>query len=186
MGSAAEFPGAGAGPDAGIHSGIEAERAQWVVVRNSRFLLGVVFAASLAAAFMAACFALIALSVLVPVHGMSFSRLANASSWAFAGLCTFLSCPWLWKMGKIMAHNEARLDSRGVDFLFGSSKAPRELFLAWDQIDSIRNRRSGNSQVFTVTARDGSEAMFSSYSFFRPRKLARLIAARAGRTIEKG
>lgn len=183
MANAAEFTVAGQG--AGVDSEIEAQRSQWVVVRNSRFLVGLVFIGSLAGVFMAICFALIALDALLPFSSFSFARLFNAVSWMFAALFSFTSCPWLWSMGRKIAHNEARLDSRGVDFQFGTQKAPQELFIAWDKVAGLQYCRSGNNRIYTVTGTDGSEATFSSYSFFRPRKLAKMIAARAGLSIKK-
>jgi hypothetical protein len=59
------------------------------------------------------------------------------------------------------------------------------MFLDWGNVASISHRRSGNNQIYTVTAADGSTATFTSYTFFRPKKVARLIAARAGLSIEK-
>lgn len=170
----------------GTTSTMEAARAKCVVMRNSRILVGVVFLGSLFAAFGAVCFALIGLDALLPMNGLHWDRVFNALMWGVAALSTATSCPWLWKMGRSMAYNEARLDLRGVDFRFGTKKKSDELFLAWDQITAIRYSRSGNNQVYRVAGSDGSEATFTSYTFFRPKKLAKLIAARTGRAIEKG
>jgi len=72
-----------------------------------------------------------------------------------------------------------------VNFNLGTKKKPSDLFLAWDQIAAIRHKRVGNAQQYTVQGRDGSEARFSSYTFFRPRKVARLIAERTGLAIQE-
>lgn len=183
MAEVAEFPTAGA--VAGINSEVASQRANWVVVRNSRILLGVVYFGSLCSFAMGACFLLIALGTLIS-HAFSWGNLYTAATWVFAGLCSALSGPWLWKMGRAMAFSEARLDGRGVDFRFGTSKCPQELLMSWEQVSSIHQSRSGNAQVFKVTGTGGSEATFTSYTFFRPRKLARMIAARAGIAIQKG
>ena len=94
-------------------------------------------------------------------------------------------CPWLWKMGRAMLGYQILFDSRGVNFNLGSKKKPSDLFLAWDQIAAIKYKRVGNVQQYFVQGRDGSEARFSSYTFFRPRKIARMIADRTGLTIQK-
>ena len=49
----------------------------------------------------------------------------------------------------------------------------------------VRRRRGGRSQRFWVLGKDGSQAMFTSYTFFRPKKVARLIGERAGVEIQK-
>ncbi len=168
----------------GVTSEIASERANWVVVRNSRVLVGIVYFGSLCSYAMGVCFLLIALGTLTS-HAFRWGNPYAAATWVIAGLSTILSGPWLWSLGRKMAFNEARLDSRGVDFRFAPRKAPQELFMAWEQISAIRQSRSGNSQVFTVTGTDGSEATFTSYTFFRPKKLAKMIAARAGITIQR-
>lgn len=165
---------------------MEAERAKCVVMHNNRVLVGVVFLGSFFAAFAAVCFALIGLDALLPMDSFHWDRSINALTWGVAALSTLTTCPWLWRMGRSMAYNEARLDQHGVSFRFGTKKKHDELQLEWDQITSIRYSRSGNNQVYRVTGEDGSEAKFTSYTFFRPKKLAKLIAARTGRAIEKG
>jgi hypothetical protein len=77
------------------------------------------------------------------------------------------------------------MDVRGAMFNLGTKKRPSDLFLAWDQIAAIWQKRVGNAQQFYVQGRDGSEARFSSYTFFRPKKVARLIAERTGLPIQK-
>jgi hypothetical protein len=94
-------------------------------------------------------------------------------------------CPRLWALGRAMAGYQVDLDGRGVKFSLGTKKKPAELFLAWDQIAAIKYRRTGNVQQCWVEGTDGSEATFSSYTFFRPKKVARMIAERAGLAIAK-
>jgi len=178
-----EFPAAG--PGAGINSQIGAERAKPVVVRNSRFLIGVTLLGSVAALVMSLCMVLVALSLVFPVAGLDSDKGWGAFRWALAAVAMGSMCPWLWQMGRAMADYQVRLDSRGVDFQLGTKRKPQELFVPWDQIAAIRHKRVGNNKLYFVTAANGSEARFSSYTFFRPKKVARLIAARAGQTIRK-
>jgi hypothetical protein len=91
----------------------------------------------------------------------------------------------LWNLGRAMAGYQVKLDSRGVDFNLGTKKKPANLFMEWGQIAAIKQRRAGNAQQFWVEGTDGSEARFSSYTFFRPKQVARLIAARTGLAIQK-
>jgi hypothetical protein len=84
-----------------------------------------------------------------------------------------------------MGHYTVRLDGNGVQFSLGTKRAPNELFLPWDQIVAIQQQRVGNSIQFAVKAVDGSYAQYSSYTFLRPKKVARLIAERTGLVIQK-
>jgi len=178
MAMAQEIPAAAG---AGVTAEMETQRSHWMVLRNSRLLVGLMYFGSLGSAFMAVCFALVALGELFPFH---WSNLLSVLTCAAAALGSLSSVPWLWGMGRKMAHCEARLDSRGVDFRFGTKKDPEELFLPWEKVASIQRRRDGNNFVYTVGGSDGSEASFSSYTFFRPGRLAKLIAARTGVAIE--
>jgi hypothetical protein len=94
-------------------------------------------------------------------------------------------CLRLFSLGRAMAGYQVRLDNRGVEFSLGTKKKPAELFMEWGQIAAIKQMRVGNAQQFWVEGTDGSEARFSSYTFFRPKKVARLIAARTGLAIQK-
>jgi hypothetical protein len=184
--SESEFPVAG--PAAGVDAHIASLRASAVILRNSRMLLAVVFIGSFAGAVMALLMAVMVCTFLFPTQAAPWTldRFVGTAMWAFAAFATGSSCPWLWQMGRAMAYYSVRLDGRGVDLNLGTRKKPNELFLAWDQIAEIRRRRVGNSQEYTVGGSDGSQARFTSYTFFRPKKVARLIAARAGVTIQKG
>jgi hypothetical protein len=85
-----------------------------------------------------------------------------------------------------MVGYRVKLNSLGVEFNLGTKKKPSNLFLGWDQISAIKRKRVGNAQQYSVYGADGSDAVFSSYTFFRPKKVARLIAARTGLEIQKG
>ena len=178
-----EFPAPG--PGAGINSQIEVNRAHAVVLRNSRFLIGVTMSGSFFAAIMAVCMVLMVFSQLFPLVDLTGARGWSAFRWAISAFALGYMCVRLWSLGRAMADYQVRLDSQGVNFNLGSKKKPSDLFLAWDQVASIKQRRVGNVQQFIVEGTDGSEARFSSYTFFRPKKVARLIAARTGLAIQK-
>ena len=183
MRKATEFPGPG--PDAGIDSEIGVKRATPLVLRNSRFLCGVTMFGGLFAAVMSVCMVLMVISLMFLQGGLSAGKGFTALQWGVSALATACMCPWLWKMGRAMACYRVVMDGRGVTFNLGTKKNPADLLLAWDQIAAIEFNRTGNIQRCCVSGKDGSEARFSSYTFFRPKKVARLIAGRAGLTIQK-
>jgi hypothetical protein len=181
--STTEFPAAG--PGAGINSQIEFNRAKPVSFRNSKFLCWVTVSGSLFAAIMGVCALLIVFSMVFPVSELTADREWSAFRWTLTLLAMIYMVPWFWKLGRNMLGYQVRLDNRGVDFNLGTKKKPSDLFMPWEQVSAIKQRRSGNVQQFVVYGTDGSTATFTSYTFFRPKKLARLIAARTGLAITK-
>lgn len=170
-----------------VDSQIATLRAKTVVVRNSRILLGFLFLLSVAAAFISLCMLLMVCSILFPTEQTpwNFTRISNSVSWLFGAFFIGLLCPFMWKMGSAMARSRAQVGERGVEFRMGTKKKPADLFMAWETVASIRRKRVGNAYQFTVAGRDGSVAQYTSYTFFRPAKVARLIAERTGLAIEK-
>ncbi len=173
------------GPGAGITSQIATHRATPVVLVNSRFLIGVTMICSILFGFFAICMALMVFSVFSSGGGASGGNLYNAFWWGAGALAFGYSCPRFWKLSRAMAEHRVTMDSRGVMFNLGTKKRPSDLFLAWDQIAAIRHKRVGNAQQYWVLGNDGSEAKYSSYTFFRPKKVARLIAERTGLAIQE-
>ncbi|MFZ0337394.1 MAG: hypothetical protein WAL45_05135 [Terracidiphilus sp.] len=181
--STTEFPAARS--SAGITSQIELNRAKPVVLHNSRFLCWVTISGSLFSAIMAVCMALMVFSILSTNGGLNAGNALSAAQWGFGALAFGYMCLWFWKLGRGMLNYRAEFDSRGVKFSLGTEKKPAELFLEWDQIAAIKCRRAFNVQQFWVQGSDGSEASFSSSTFFRPKKVARMIAERTGLSIQK-
>ena len=173
------------GPGAGITSEIAMHRATPVVVHNSRLLLGFTMICSILFAVIAVCMALMVFSIFSTGGGSSGGNLFSALRWGVAALAFGYACPRFWKLSRAMAGYKATMDGRGVMFNLGTKKLPSDLFLAWDQIAAIRHKRVGNAQQYWVIGNDGSEARFSSYTFYRPKKVARLIAERTGLAIQE-
>lgn len=169
----------------GITSQIEINRSRQFVYRNSRFLCFVTACGGFFAAIMGVGMVLALISQVFPLSEFNSDKSWHAIRWAFSALAMLYLCPWLWKLGRAMAHYKVVFESRGVTFNLGTKKAPSELFLPWGQISAIKRRRVGNAQQFWVEAINGSEARFSSHTFFRPKKVARLIADRTGLPIQK-
>jgi hypothetical protein len=172
-------------PGAGINSQIEFNRARPMVLRNSRFLCGFTMSGSFFAAVMGVCMALMVVSLLFLQRGSIAGRVISALQWGFGALTMAYMCPQLWSLGRAMLGYQVRLDNRGVTFNLGTKKKPADLFMPWDQIDAITLRRDVNVQRCSVHGSDGSEATFSSYTFFRPKKIARMIAERTGLAIQR-
>ncbi len=185
--SVKEFPNPNrSGHDAGINSQIAGHRAKPMVLRNNRLFCWFTMSASFFTLFLAGCMVILVLSEVFPLSALTAAKGMNAVMWAFCAIYTGFACPWLWYTGRALANYEVRLDSRGVGFRLGTKKNPQDLFLAWDQVAAIKQERVGNAQQFFVVGTDGSEAKFSSYMFFRPRRVALLIADRTGQSIQKG
>jgi hypothetical protein len=159
-------------------------RATPVVWANSRLFIVVTMFGSIVCAFFSVCMVLMVFSIFSSSSGVS-GNLSNVFWWGFGALAFGYGCPRLWMLARAMSNYKVTMDVRGAMFNLGTKKRPSDLFLAWDQIAAIWQKRVGNAQQFYVQGRDGSEARFSSYTFFRPKKVARLIAERTGLPIQK-
>jgi len=185
--SSSEFPTPNTGGQLGaVTAQIEAHRAKPMVWHNNRFFIACSLTGSAICLFFAGCMVLLAISMLIPLSAIGFMRVLGAAQWGLGGLCMGLMCPWLWKRGMQMAQHRVTLDARGVDFKMGTKKKPIGVFLPWEQVSAIKHERVGNAQQYTVEGSDGSYARFTSYTFFRPKKVARLIAERTGLAIQEG
>ena len=183
---ASEFPNPNTPRMRGIvNAQIEANRAWVVVAHNSRIYIGTIFLIGLSSALIGICAVLMAFSLIFPISAFTVARGLSAAQWGFSGILMVSMCPFLWKMARKLAYCSARLDSNGVQFNLGTRRAPDQLFMPWDQITAIQQHRVGNAWQFTIQGADGSYAQYSSYTFLRPKKVARLIAERTGLAIQK-
>ena len=173
------------GPGTGITSRIEINRAKPVVVRNSIFVVALTMSGGVFAAIISVCMVILIFSELVPIREFTLAKARNSTRWLIGAVSMGCACPWLWNLGRAMAGYRIRLDARGADFKLGTKEKPQDLFLSWDKIAAIRYKRIGIDRQYFVEGTDGSEVRFGSRTFFRPRKVACLIAARTGQTIEE-
>jgi hypothetical protein len=174
------------GSVAGVTSEIAGRRASTVVLHNSRIVCWLTMGMGVASVFMGLCMLLMAGSQVFPVSAITFMRVLAAAQWGVGGLMMCMMCPWLWSWGTRMLNFNVKLDARGVDFNLGTKKQPSKLFMAWEQVAAVEQKRVGNVQECTIVGKDGSRASYNSFTFFRPKHVARMIAERAGLTIEKG
>ena len=122
--------------------------------------------------------------ILTPRHNLFLTAL-DAIMWAIGAFYTALLGVGMYRTGLQMTYYEARLDARGVDFRLGSRKEPYVQFFSWDQIAAVKHERMPTDQYYAVIGKDHRVAEFTMYTFFRAKKLARQIAARAGQSIEE-
>jgi hypothetical protein len=137
------------------------------------------------AAVMGVWMGLMVISLLFFQSGPTAGRATSAWEWGAGALAMAYICPQLWSLGRAMLGYQVQLDSTGVTFNLGTKKKPADLFMPWDQVAAIKYNRVCNVQRCSVHGSDGSRATFSSYTFFRPKKIVRMIADRTGLAIEK-
>jgi hypothetical protein len=171
-------------PGAGIDSQTEFTHGTLVVLRNCWLVCWAIMSVGISAAFIALCMAMLVLSLVFPLSDFSLAKGWNALLWALSAFIFGSMCPWMWTMGRRMLDYEVRLDSRGAEFKLGTKREPSNLFLTWDRIAAITHQRVGNAQEYRVLGTDGSKAIFTSYTFLRPKKVALTIADRAGKSIQ--
>ena len=84
-----------------------------------------------------------------------------------------------------MAFYQVGFDNEGLRFRLGTEQQPQEEFFAWNQIAAVEYKRIVNIQSGSIVGTDNRLVQFSSYTFFRPKKLVNLIAARTGLPIRE-
>ncbi|MGA8035870.1 MAG: hypothetical protein WA823_04745 [Candidatus Acidiferrales bacterium] len=87
--------------------------------------------------------------------------------------------------GIVMADYEVRFNPDGLRLRLGTKTKPNEMLFPWDQIEGVYFRRGMNTMYGSVKGKDGQTSEFSSYTFFRTKKLVSLIAERAGPAIQE-
>jgi hypothetical protein len=92
---------------------------------------------------------------------------------------------FLCAQGLTMSDYEARFDPDGLRMRLGTKTKPNEMLFPWDQIEGVYFRRGMNTMYGSVKREDGQTSEFSSYTFFRTKRLVKLIAERAGVEIQE-
>jgi hypothetical protein len=171
---------------AGIGQQRESIGMRQMLVRNSRILVGLTFLGSVASFCISLCLAVLACSSLFPLRAITFDRIAIAFLWSLCAWVMAMAHVFLWRQGRLMAYCSVLLDNYGVHFRLDGTRDSKEIFLPWNGIAAVRHKRIPKVQKVTVLGADTSTVTFTSYSFYRPRKVARLIAARAGLPLLRG
>ncbi len=154
-----------------------------VVLRNSRVVIALLLLASCVGIVSGAGFGLLALGCLL--SAFTWGGLYNAGWWVFGAIGSAIMGAQLWSLRLSMARNRIRLTSEGVYFHLNAKKQEPEVFFAWGEVTRIAYRRSANVHYCSVVAKGGREVDFSSFTFVRPKHVARIIAAYAGQSLEE-
>lgn len=124
--------------------------------------------------------------LIFPVRGLDFMRILAAIQWGFSGFSFMLMLHPLWIWGRNMLYKKVILDDQGVDFHLGTPQDPAQVFIPWNEIQSIEQGRTyGHNWQVTVRGRDGAYAQYTALTFFRPRHVAKVISQRSGVPITK-
>ncbi len=155
------------------------------IFRNSRLLLGVIALLGVLSGLVSGCMLILSLEAVGGLWPISAEHIYTVLAFAFTAASFFRMSAWLAQRASRMARYYARLDATGIAFQLGTKRDPQKLFLPWAEITGIRGQRIFGGKTYRVETASGSWAEFSSYTFFRPTKLAKLISRRSGRPIER-
>jgi hypothetical protein len=170
----------------GLRQQVGLSGAHPILLRNNRVLIFLSFLGSIAALFVALCMALVALTSIFPLSAMNLDRAAAGALWILGAWLMAMAQVYLWRQGQLMAHCSVLLDNYGAHFKLGNTENAREVFMPWNGIEAVHYRRIPNAHKFTILGTDTSTVTFTSYSFYRPKRVARLIAERAGLPLVRG
>lgn len=119
------------------------------------------------------------LNPLMRMHNFSIWPLYAALNWAFVMYCMFALGWSLLKLGWRMANFRAKLAADGVEFRLGPRKTPQLQYFPWDQIAQINQKCAPGSRYYSVVGKNHDSVEFTTYTFFRPQKLAQQISQRS-------
>lgn len=170
----------------GMRQQIGLSGAHPILLRNNRILVFLSFLGSIAALFVSLCMVLVGLTSIFPLSAMNSGRAAASAVWVLGAWLMAMAQVYLWRQGKLMAHCSVLLDNYGAHFKLGNTENAREAFMPWNKIEAVHYRRIPSAHKFTILGTDTSTVTFTSYSFYRPKRVARLIAERAGLPLVRG
>jgi hypothetical protein len=173
-------------PSAGVRRPIHLVGEQPTLLRNNRVLIFLTFLGSIAALGMSLCMVVVALMSLFPPGALNMDRSAAGALWLLGAWLMAVSQVFLWRQGHLMAHCSVLLDKGGAHFKLGNTAAAKEVFMPWSGIEAVHYKRIENIQKFTILGSDTSIVTFTSNSFYRPKRVARLIAEHAGLPLVRG
>jgi hypothetical protein len=150
-----------------------------IIVRNSRVTAVLLLVLAGGAFFVAGCFGILTLAGFQNfTFNHIFSMLGELVSAYFAWMTGIL----LGRLALMRWRNTVCLTADGVVFQLGAPKKHPEIRLPWSEITEVVHRRLRKSQSFTVIGVH-QRVTFTAMSFGRPKRLAQLIASRAGKTM---
>jgi hypothetical protein len=170
----------------GIRRQVNLSGAHPILLRNNRILIFLSFLGSIAALFVALCMVLVSLTSIFPLSAMSLDRGAAGALGFLGAWLMAMAQVYLWRQGHMMAQCSVLLGDDGAHFRLGNTENAREAFMPWNGIEAVHYKRISNAHKFTILGMDSSTVTFTSYSFYRPKRVARLIAERAGLPLVRG
>jgi hypothetical protein len=173
-------------PATGVSRQIDLPDARPMLLRNSRVLIFLTYTGSVASLIISLSMGFLALTNLFPLSAMNLDRFAAGALWVLGAWLMAMSQVFLWRQGKLMAHCAVLLDNYGVHFKLGDTNDQKEVFMPWNEIEAVRYKRIPNAQKFIVLGTDTSTVTFTSHAFYRPKRVARMIAKRAGLPLVRG
>jgi hypothetical protein len=173
-------------PSTGVRRPIQLVGEQPMLLRNNRVLIFLTFLGSAAAFGISICMSIVALTCFFPFGALNLDRSAAGVLWGLGAWLMAMSLVYLWRQGKLMASCSVVLDPRGAYFRIANANNGKEVFMPWNGIEAVHYKRIENQQKFTILGSDTSIVTFTSYSFYRPKRVARMIAELAGLPLVRG
>ena len=156
------------------------------LLRNNRVLIFFTYVGSVASLIISLSMVFVALTTIFPLSAMSLDRLAASVLWVMGAWLMAMSQVFLWRQGKLMEHCSILLDNSGAHFKLDNANDAKEVFMPWNGIEAVHYKRIPNAQKFTILGTDANTVTFTSHAFYRPRRVAQLIAKRAGLPLVRG
>jgi len=156
------------------------------VLRNNRVLIFLTFLGSVASLIISLSMLFVALTTVFPLSAMNLDRFAQGALWVLGAWLMAMSQVFLWRQGNLMAHSSVLLDSYGAHFKLDNVNDAEEVFMPWNGIAAVHYKRIPNAHKFTILGADTSTVTFTSHAFYRPKRVAQLIAERAGLPLVRG
>ena len=156
------------------------------LLRNNRVLIFLTYVGSVASLIISLCMMFVALKTIFPLSAMNLDRFAAGALWVLGAWLMAMSQVFLWRQGKLMEHCSVLLDSYGAHFKLDNTNDAEEVFMPWNTIEAVHYKRIRNAQKFTILGTDTKTVTFTSHAFYRPRRVAQLIAKRAGLPLVRG
>jgi hypothetical protein len=173
-------------PGTGVSQHVHLLGARPTLLRNNRVLIFLTYFGSIASLIISLSMAFVALTTIFPLSAMNLDKFAAGALWVLGAWLMAMSQVFLWRQGKLMAHCSVLLDSYGAHFKLGNTNGAKEVFMPWNGIAAVHYKRVPDAQKFTVLGTDTSMVTFTSHAFYRPKRVARLIAERAGLPLVRG
>ncbi|HVN93167.1 MAG TPA: hypothetical protein VMT38_05705 [Terracidiphilus sp.] len=172
-------------PSTGVRRAAQILSQQPILLRNNRVLIFLSFFGSLVALGIALCMTIVAARCFLPFSTLNLDRFAAGALWAFGAWLMAMTQVFLWRQGIYMGNCSVLLDAHGAHFRLDNT-AGGEVFMPWNGIEAVHYKNIENVQKFTILGADSTTVTFTSASFYRPRRVARLIADHAGLPLMRG